>query len=210
MSSREGYERFVRDRHRPSHARRTADSHAAFFLQHVRPGMRVVDLGCGPASITTGLGDHAIGVDLDPGPASVPLARADISALPFPDASLDGVFCCAVMQHLTDPLAVLCEARRICKPGAVIGVADADWGGALRFPDDPTLERGQEILRLLRNGSDPYIGRRLRNLLHDAGFVRVTADSKGLRRRRRDLDCTASGLPGGGLRGAGDDPSRRR
>ncbi len=141
--------------------------------------MSVLDLGCGPASITVGLGNRAVGVDLDPGPASVPLVRADISVLPFPDASFDGVFCCAVMQHLTDPLAVLIEARRVCRPGAVIGVADADWGGALRFPEDPALERGQPILERLRDGSDPYVGRRLRGLLNDAGFVRVTATAKG-------------------------------
>jgi SAM-dependent methyltransferase len=180
LSSRQRYERFLRDRHRGNHARRTAVSHAAFLLPHLHPGMRVLDLGCGPASITAGLGDGAIGVDLDPGPsASVPLGAADVSRLPFPDATFDAVFSCAVLQHLADPLAALIEARRVCRPGAVIGVADADWGGQLRVPDDPLLERGQRIQERLRGRTSPYVGSKLRQLLHDAGFVETSVVAKG-------------------------------
>ena len=40
---------------RTYHAERTADSHAAFLLPHLRPGMALLDLGCGPGSITVGL-----------------------------------------------------------------------------------------------------------------------------------------------------------
>ncbi len=35
-------------------ARRTAQSHAAFFLQHLKPGMSLLDCGCGPGTITLG------------------------------------------------------------------------------------------------------------------------------------------------------------
>jgi cyclopropane fatty-acyl-phospholipid synthase-like methyltransferase len=42
-------------RRRPFHAERTAQSHAAFLLPHLRPGMDLLDLGCGPGSITLGL-----------------------------------------------------------------------------------------------------------------------------------------------------------
>jgi SAM-dependent methyltransferase len=179
MSARDDYARLMKARHRPNHGRRTAQSHAAFLLLHLEPRMRILDLGCGPASITAGLGPGAIGVDVDPGPAAVPLAAADAYRLPFPDASFDAVFCCAVMQHLTDPAAALAEARRVCRRGAVIGVADADWGGALRHPDNPLLARGQEIQERLRGGASPYVGRRLRGLLHDAGFARVQAAARG-------------------------------
>ena len=37
-------------------AQRTAETHAAFFLPHLKPGLRVLDAGCGPGSITLGLG----------------------------------------------------------------------------------------------------------------------------------------------------------
>jgi SAM-dependent methyltransferase len=184
---RVAYERFLRDRHRPAHARRTADSAAAFLLPHLHVGDRVVDLGCGPASVTVGLGAAVgpggivVGVDLDPGPAPTPLVRADIHRLPFPDHCVDAVFMCAVLQHVADPLQPLLEARRIARPGAVIGVADADWGSALIAPEDPWLHRGQQIMTELREGTSPYVGRALRGLLSAAGFVdaRVTARGRG-------------------------------
>ena len=184
---RVAYERFLRDRHRPAHARRTADSVAAFFLPHLRPGDQIVDLGCGPASVTVGLdaavapGGFVVGVDLDPGPAPIPLVRADIHRLPFPDRSVDAIFMCAVLQHVADPLQPLLEARRIARPGAVIGVADADWGGALITPEDPWLRRGHQIMTELRAGTSPYVGRELRGLLSAAGFedARVTARGRG-------------------------------
>jgi SAM-dependent methyltransferase len=117
--------------------------------------MRLLDLGCGPASITAGLaeavGDDgvAIGFDGDPGPAGVPLVAGDVFRLPFRERSFDAVFSSAVLQHLPDPLAALVEVRRVCAPGAVVGLADADWGGALVAPPNPLLDRGQQILEAL-------------------------------------------------------------
>jgi SAM-dependent methyltransferase len=120
-----------------------------------------------------------VGVDLDPGPAGLPLVRADIHALPFADGSFDAVFMCAVLQHVADPLLALFEARRVARPGAVIGVADADWGGSLIAPEDRWLARGQQILARLRAGTSPHVGRQLRGLLHAAGFIDVHVAARG-------------------------------
>ena len=185
MDARDGYQRFLRRRHRPAHARRTVQSVAAFFVPLLRPGHRLVDLGCGPASVTAGFAavvaptGTVVGVDLDPGPAPVPLVRGDLHALPFPDGTFDAIFMCAVLQHVAEPLLPLREARRIARPGAVIGVADADWGGALIAPEDPWLARGQEIMTHLRAGTSPYVGRQLRGLLHAAGFTDVHVSARG-------------------------------
>ena len=182
---RAGYEQFLRERHRPAHARRTVASVAGFFVPHVRRGDHVIDLGCGPASVTAGFADFVgpsgvvVGVDLDPGPAPIPLIRGDINDLPFPDGSFDAIFMCAVLQQLADPLRALIEARRIARPGGVIGVADADWGSAVLAPDDRSLTRGIEILTHLRDGTSPYVGRHLRGLLHAAGFVDVRVSARG-------------------------------
>jgi len=52
-------------------------------------------------------------------------------------------------------------------------------GGVLIAPEDPWLERGQEILTSLRRGTSPYVGRQLRGLLHAAGFIEVEAMARG-------------------------------
>lgn len=162
------------------HAERTANTHAAFLLPHLRPGMSLLDLGCGPGTITAGLAaavspGRAVGVDLDPVPVEgVEIVTADVTRLPFPDNSFDAIFGCAVLQHLADPLAALREARRVAKPGAVIGVCDADWDGELLHPISETLARSREIAWKLRENTSPTVGKQLRNLLVEAGFTDAT------------------------------------
>lgn len=133
---------------RPSHAGRSAETQAAFFLPHLRPGMDLLDLGCGPGSITIGLADrvapgHTVGFDRFPGlPAESPtttLVTGDAYDLPFPDNSFNAIFASALLQHLADPLAALVEARRVARPGAVIGLVDADWDGQLLYPTNPPV-----------------------------------------------------------------------
>jgi SAM-dependent methyltransferase len=172
--TRERYERYLADRHRPAHGRRTAGRWAGFLLPHLRPEMRLLDLGCGPGSITGGLGTRAVGLDLRPVPVEgVPVVGADGAALPFPAAAFDAVYANALLQHVADPLAVLQEARRVARPGAVIGVGDVDWDAHLLHPSEPLLQRGREIREALREEGDVRVGRRLRGLLTAAGFERI-------------------------------------
>jgi ubiquinone/menaquinone biosynthesis C-methylase UbiE len=90
-------------------ALRTAAKEGAFFLPYLRPGMRLLDLGCGPGSITLGLAEavapgEVVGVDLQPsqvaqaqalsaarGVKNVRFEVADVYRLPFPDGSFDAV-----------------------------------------------------------------------------------------------------------------------
>ena len=60
-------------------AQRTAESHAAFFLPHLEPGMSLLDCGCGPGTITLGFADlvapgEVVGTEIEE--AHVALARA--------------------------------------------------------------------------------------------------------------------------------------
>lgn len=172
---------------RHGHAERTADNHAAFFLPHLRPGMRLLDLGCGPGTITADLAalvapGETVGFDREPAApdGSVTLVRGDVHDLPFPDGSFDAVFASALLQHVSDPLAVLREARRVARTGAVIGVADADWDGQLMYPTNEVLERSLRAALTYREGTSPHVGRRLAALLGEAGFGDCVASARAV------------------------------
>ncbi|MEX2225303.1 MAG: methyltransferase domain-containing protein [Dehalococcoidia bacterium] len=183
--------------HSPAHARRTAQRNAAFLLPHLTPNMRLLDVGCGPGSITIGLAaalapGETTGVDAsdeaidsarrratEENCTNVRFEVADAYALPFEDATFDAAFMHAVLQHLADPLAALREVRRVLKPGGVIGVADADYDGSIIAPDDPMLRRSFDVMAALRERGtgDVRVGKRLRSLLHEAGFERTVASA---------------------------------
>src|SRR5262245_46892065 len=65
------------------HGQRTAEEAAAFFMAELEPGMRVLDVGCGPGSITRGLAERVapgavVGIDLSR--ETLEAARADAAA----------------------------------------------------------------------------------------------------------------------------------
>src|SRR5512142_1845750 len=100
---------------------RQAESHAAFFTPYLSPGMRLLDCGCGPGSITCGLAGivapgGVVGIDLyakaldaAQSVSNVRFQAASVYELPFPDGSFDAVFSHAVLEHLAEPLKALAE-----------------------------------------------------------------------------------------------------
>lgn len=169
---------------------RTAQSHAAFFLPQLKPGMKLLDCGCGPGTITAGFAKlvapgEVVGTEIET--AHVAIARenaakhnvtnarfeaADIYELPFADDSYDAVFISAVLGNLREPIRGLREAFRVLKPGGIIGIKDFDHSGDIVYPLDPAVEKyGELYLRLRReNGHDAEIGRKVGTLLLAAGF----------------------------------------
>lgn len=182
-------------------ASRTAERHASFLIPHLLPGMRVLDCGCGPGSITLGLAEivapgEAVGTEIEQsqvelaraaaskrGISNVRFERADIYRLPFADDSFDAVFISAVLGNLREPLRAVNEAHRVLKPGGVIAIKDFDHGGDLLFPDVPELAEGIRLYERLRrhNGHDPESGRKVLSFLQQAGFhdasVKATYDT---------------------------------
>jgi ubiquinone/menaquinone biosynthesis C-methylase UbiE len=160
-------------------ARRTAQSHAAFFLPHLKPGMSLLDCGCGPGTITLSFAElvapgQVVGTEIEA--LHVALARenaansnvsnvrfetADIYGLPFEDASFDAVFISAVLSNLREPIRGLREAYRVLRPGGVIGIKEFDHR---RRSTLPTGAGRREVWRTLcanaprewsRSGSRP-------------------------------------------------------
>lgn len=175
---------------------RTAESHAAFFLPHLKPGMRLLDCGCGPGGITVGLAQRVspgdvVGIDV--GGAQLEHAReraraagvraifreASVYSLPFADAEFDAVFSHALFEHLAEPLKALKEVCRVLKPGGCVGLRSPDWGGFVLHPWSEklagTLADYQALQRA--NGGDAFAGRKLAASLRQAQFARVQASA---------------------------------
>ena len=175
-------------------ARRTGGA-AAFLAPELRAGMRLLDCGCGPGSITVdlaqavALGD-AIGIDLrgdalrygralarERRIANVLFQAASVYQLPYADGAFDAAFCCAVLQHLAAPLLALKEVRRVLKPGGVIGIVDGSSTITFRYPTNTLLEAWDKLRGLQReyNTGRPSEALELRVLLRKAGFAQTRA-----------------------------------
>lgn len=178
-----------------SHVWRTVDNSAAYLAPRLRPGLRVLDVGCGPGTITVDLARRvAPGLVLGLDPVEEPLAHAratarqagadnvefalgDVYALDAPDATFDVVHAHQVLQHLGDPVAAMREMLRVTRPGGVVAVRDGDYAGMTWWPADPRLDRWLDIYRAVARGKggEPDAGRRLLGWAHAAGATDVVA-----------------------------------
>lgn len=113
-----------------------AEAVADLDRRHDLAGSRVLDIGCGPgwyADALAARGANVIGLDgdheaLTQRPSvTAPLLKGDAAALPFPDASVDGVFCSNLLEHASDTEGVLRELARVLKPGGWGYVSWTNW-----------------------------------------------------------------------------------
>jgi SAM-dependent methyltransferase len=178
-----------------SHRWRTAENSAAYLLPHLTSGATLLDVGCGPGTITADLAERVAGVtalELSEdalnlarteigrrGLTTVEFAVGDVHALDFPDHAFDVVHAHQVLQHLGDPVAALREMRRVTRPGGIVAVRDSDYAAFTWYPELPELDDWLDLYeRVARgNGGEPDAGRRLLSWAHRAGFTDVTAAS---------------------------------
>jgi SAM-dependent methyltransferase len=180
-----------------SHRWRTAENSAPHLLPLLAPGQELLDVGCGPGTITLDLAarvapGRVVGVDAVAeivaqaeaeraarGVDNVEYRVGDAYHLGFDDGRFDVVHAHQVLQHLTDPVAALREMRRVLRPGGVLAIRDGDYAGFVWAPRDPRLERWLELYHQVtaRNGAEADAGRFLLGWAQAAGFADVVASS---------------------------------
>src|ERR1700742_982659 len=163
-----------------SHRVRTAENSAAYLLPLLRPGLSVLDVGCGPGTITVDLAARVApgrvtavemtndALDLarteaqNRDQSNIDFVTSDVHALDLPDDTFDIVHAHQVLQHVADPVQALREMRRVCKPGGVVAARDADYAGFTWFPQLPPLDRWLALYSAAAraNGGEPDAGGR--------------------------------------------------
>ena len=177
------------------YTRRTAENSAAFLLPHLRADAAVLDVGCGPGTITVGLARRAgrvVGLDMSEdmvgaardhaateGVANVTFEVGSAYELPSDDGSFDVVYAHQVLQHLADPIRALREFRRVLRPGGLVAVRDSDYATMIHAPVEPAIERWLDLYHKVHaaNGGEPDAGRHLLSWALAAGLVEPTITS---------------------------------
>ena len=175
--------------------RRSMETHAGYLLPYLKPGLRVLDFGCGPGTITVvwpgrwtperfmvliwksrrsnwpepppprGGHDNAV------------FHVGDVTSLPFEDNFFDVAHCHAVLMHVPNTEATLSEVKRVLKPGGIIASREVVVASSFAEPSTDTLRSGWTVFGNLitANGGHPQMGRELKNWFVEAGFTDVRA-----------------------------------
>jgi len=183
-----------------SHARRTAEMAGGFFFPCLKPGMRLLDVGCGPGSITSGLArrvapGEAIGID--PSADVIETAKSLAGATTarnlsfevgsiyeprFAARTFDAVFAHQALQHLHRPMDALRQMRALLAPGGALGVRVLDWASAIFYPESEGMRRylALRVDLARRSGAEPDARRHLRRWCREAGFdeTRLTTSTE--------------------------------
>lgn len=183
-----------------THLSRTAESDAAFLLPHIKKTAHILDVGCGPGTITMGLARYAnegttVGLDISTevlkrakalaadahtpieGPGSLVFAQGDVlHGLSFLDDTFDIVYCSQLFGHLPPPdlpERAMTEMRRVLKPGGIL--ASRDGMDQHFYPRGLDVDRlwVQNQSRALLKGKSPdtdNMGGRMPALYRSVGF----------------------------------------
>ncbi|CCE72999.1 Piso0_000008 [Millerozyma farinosa CBS 7064] len=143
-----GYRKEVSD----SHSWRNVENSLSFMVQYIKESSNVLDVGCGPGSITVDIASrvpkgHVTGIDTfeelisqgqqkasDLKQENVFFRVASATSLPFEDNSFDVVVAHQVLVHLADPEAAFREMRRVVKPDGVVCCKDGELDSVFVSP----------------------------------------------------------------------------
>jgi SAM-dependent methyltransferase len=180
-----------------SHRWRTAENSASYLLPHLHAGDRLLDVGCGPGTLTVDLArvvspGEVLGIDVvasvvaeasahaeEAGVANVTFRTGDFRDVGLEQGSFDVVHAHQVLQHLRDPVGALGAMADLARPGGIVAVRDGDYGAFTWAPASAALERWREVYTAVarHNGAEPDAGRWLLACAHAAGLSDATYTS---------------------------------
>jgi len=181
-----------------SHRQRTAENSAAYLLPSLRPGLAVLDVGCGPGTITADLAalvapGRVVGIDVDAavveearagaaarGLDNVEFVAGDFRTIDVDRGAFDVVHAHQVLQHLRDPVGALRAMGALARPGSgIVAARDSDYSSFCWYPDDERLDRwlATYLAVTRRNGAEANAGRYLLAWAHQAGLDDVAYTS---------------------------------
>lgn len=183
-----------------SHTWRNAENSCAYLLPYLNVTERVLDVGCGPGTITADLAAYlpqgrVLGLDA----STDVVARARLSGekvgrdnlafavgdayspseadLQFLGGAPTVVHAHQLLQHLGDPVRALRAMASVVSPQGLVAVRDADYSAMSWYPQLPELDRWREVYMGVarRNGGEPDAGRRLLRWVRLAGLKALDA-----------------------------------
>lgn len=176
-----------------SHTWRTVENSVSYLIPELAPGHDLLDVGCGPGTITVDLAQRlspgrVLGLDAaaevitqardlasQQEVANTEFVVGDAYSTGLDPHSFDIVHTHQTLQHLAKPVEALREMRRVTKPGGVVAAREADYAGTVIYPLTPGLAAWAALYQRVHrsNGGEPDAGRRLKEWARAAGFTEV-------------------------------------
>ncbi|MER5438472.1 methyltransferase domain-containing protein [Streptomyces sp. NPDC002790] len=167
-------------------------AHTEYLLRRagIEPGMRVLDVGCGPGDVSlmtarlVGPEGSVLGVDIDAelvalaeeravraGVRNLAFQQGDVGSLTLP-GGFDAVVGRFLLTHLSQPAKVLRSVVRQVRPGGLVTFLEGAYSRARTVPSTPLMERGVDWMArtLVAAGGDPDFGESLATCFLDAGL----------------------------------------
>jgi SAM-dependent methyltransferase len=176
----------------------TPDSDVQFEKIGIKPGERVVDLGCGPGGVLHLLGKRVgptgsvLGIERSPHFVSLARRFAADHALPqvevregdaydtgLPRASFDGAHMRLVLVNVPEPERIVREMVSLVRPGGWVASFEADFLAHICDPPLPAWARLLDAYTAYSaaQGIDLFVGRRTHRLFRAAGVVDIRVDA---------------------------------
>jgi ubiquinone/menaquinone biosynthesis C-methylase UbiE len=162
-----------------------------YLARRVRAGAQILSVGCGPGVILREVcaldtSIRATGLDISDERvleakqrnrenAQATFLCGDAQTMDFAPNSFDLVYSRMLLEYLKNKEGAVSEMVRVCKRGGTVLLQDLDGQLLWHYPEDPVVQGTVEkvVRALAATGFDPFVGRKLFSLTHQAGLKNI-------------------------------------